>query len=1010
MIRSSAFVLIFLVRAALSFGQAEFGFDHLGADQGLSNLNVTCIHQDAKGFLWFGSFNGLNRYDGYEMKTYFSNPKDSMSLSDNRITCIFEDDKKNLWIGTNIGGLNLYRSDRDNFTHYSKEATPKFQISANRIETIYQDTKGNLWVGTNDGLNIFDYKTYSFQAFYKHERDPSSINSSQVYSVIENQKKELLVLTNETQLNRYSENPKGFLHFALDHRKELLNTGRFIYADKQNDLWIGTLDNGLLRYHDNTLTQYQHDPKNNRSISHNLIKCILEDDQGNIWIGTDGGGINLYNRVTDDFTQIKADEENKNSLSSNAVYSIYQDRAGTIWIGTFGGGINAYNKEKSKFRNYTSNPHISNSLSNRSVLCFLEDSHGSIWVGTDGGGLNRFDRKTNTFEHYRHNPNNPFSISSDVVKIIHEDRQGNIWIGTYLGGLELFDPATGKFYNIKQSDDNSLLYPIIWFIYEDSRNNLWLSTLGNGLCIYNRESKIFKHFQPFAGEGSPGDYNIFSMLEDHLGNLWIGTEDHGINIYNYQTGTFSYLQHNADDDTSLSSDHAWVLFEDSNNNMWVGTGGGGLNLYNRKNKTFERFTTDDGLPGNVINGIVEDNQGNLWITTNKGLSKFNPQNKIFRNYDVKDGLQSNDFNTNAVMAAKNGDLFIGGLNGFNVFTPNHFKDNTYIPPVVLTDFLVSNKPVKVGSRDSILTKQITDSKKIIVSYRESVISFKFAALNFISPEKNQYAYMMEGFEKDWNYRKNTREVTYTNLDPGTYTFRVKASNNDDLWNEEGTSITLIITPPWWKTIWFRTLFSIFVISSAITFYKIRTTNIRREMMREKMRELLVKESQMREERLQHEKDVIELSKSKLEAEVQFKNAELATSVMNVVKQNETLIKIKEDIAQAVKEENRDALIKQIKRIVRQIDLEVKPDQNWDQFEQLFNQIHENFLQKLKEKFPELTSRDLKLCAYLRMNLNSKEIAPLLSLSVRGVEDLRYRVRKKMGLDTSVNLAEFILSL
>jgi two-component system sensor histidine kinase ChiS len=1011
MLRLSTVFLILVLKSLIVFGQADdYSFEHLGAEQGLSNLNVTSIYQDSKGFMWFGTFNGLNRYDGYEMKNYFNNPKDSSSLSDNRITCIYEDNKKNLWIGTNVGGLNLYNSEKNNFIHYTKEAAPKYQISANRIETIYQDSKGNLWVGTNDGLNIYDYKSSSFQSFYKHERDPSSINSSQVYSVIENQNKELLVLTNETELNKYSENPNGFLHFSLDHKNELLNTARFIYADKENDLWIGTLDNGLLRYHDGVLVQYAHDPKNEKSISHNLIKSILEDEQGNIWIGTDGGGLNLYNHVSDDFTQIKTDEENKNSLSSNAVYSLFQDNAGTIWIGTFGGGVNSYHREKSKFKNFTSSPHVLNSLSNRSVLSFLEDSNGVVWIGTDGGGLNRFDKKTNGFIHYKHNPNNPNSISSDVVKSIYEDKRGNLWIGTYLGGLDQFDRANNKFYSIKPSGNTAIPPSIIWFIYEDSRNNLWLSTLGNGLCIYNREKKSFTHFQSFAGEGSLGDYNIFSILEDKQGDLWIGTEDHGINIYDYQTGKFSYMLHNADDEKSLSSDHAWVLFEDSNKNMWVGTGGGGLNLYDRKTKSFEHFTIEDGLPSNIIHGILEDNQGNLWITTNKGLSKFNPQKKNFKNYDVKDGLQSNDFNTNAVMASNNGDLYIGGLNGFNVFTPNRLKDNLYIPPVVLTDFLIFNKSVKIGGEDAILQKQITDTDKITISYKESVISFKFAALNFISSDKNQYAYMMEGFEDDWNYRKNVREVTYTNLDPGTYTFKVKATNNDGLWNEEGTSVILVITPPWWETIWFRALFSIVAVSSAITFYKIRTNNIRRQMIKEKLNELLVKEAQMREERLKHEKDVIELSKSKLEAEVQFKNAELASSVMNVVKQNETLLKIKEEITHAVKEENRETQSKQIKRIVKQIDLEVKPDQNWDQFEQLFNQIHENFLQKLKERFPDLTSRDLKLCAYLRMNLNSKEIAPLLSLSVRGVEDLRYRVRKKMGLDTSINLAEFILSL
>jgi DNA-binding CsgD family transcriptional regulator len=318
--------------------------------------------------------------------------------------------------------------------------------------------------------------------------------------------------------------------------------------------------------------------------------------------------------------------------------------------------------------------------------------------------------------------------------------------------------------------------------------------------------------------------------------------------------------------------------------------------------------------------------------------------------------------------------------------------------------------VKVGGADAILEKEITETETINLSYRESVISFRFAALNYISPDKNSYAYMMEGFENDWNYVGTKREVTYTNLDPGTYTFRVKASNNDGVWNNEGISVKMIITPPWWETVWFESFLVVFIVSAVVLIYKVRTYNIRKTMRLEKERELKVKEAEIREERLLHEKHVVELSKSKLESEVHFKNSELASSVMNVVKQNETLLKIREDISQTLKSDTAENQQKNLKRIIKLIDLEVKPDQNWNQFEQLFNQIHENFLQRLKERYPELTNRDLKLCAYLRMNLNSKEIAPLLSLSVRGVEDLRYRVRKKMDLDTEVNLSEFILKL
>lgn len=1003
-------ILILLNNLSAFAQQNVYSFDHLGVENGLSNPVVTCIFQDSKGFMWFGTYYGLNRYDGYEVKTYLYNAKDSLSLGDNRVTCIFEDDRKNLWVGTNVGGLNLYNRAYDNFIRYEKENEPKFRISSNKIETIFQDSKSNLWVGTSDGLNLFDYNTGLFKSYHKKENDPASLNSNTIYSILEKSGKELIVLTNEKQLNKYSDTPEGFLRFAFDQNKsDLLKTARFLFQDKEQNIWIGTLDDGILKYNNQTLHQYRHETGDPKSLSHNLVRCVMEDDRGTIWIGTDGGGLNLYNTASDNFLRINADPENKTSLNSNAIYSLYQDRSGTIWVGTFGGGVNIYNREKSKFTKYLANKNDLQGLSNKSVLAILEDHNGDIWIGTDGGGLNQFDRETGKFTHFRHEAGNPYSISSDVVKCLYEDANNNLWVGTYLGGLNLFDRKTKQFYQIKPNPAEAAQFStsIIWNIHEDNHNNLWLSTLGNGLCIYNRDTKTFRHFQPFAGYGSLGDYNVVDMLTDTEDNLWIGTEDHGINLYDYKTGTFNYIRHDPRNENSLSSDHAWSLFEDSNRRVWVGTNEG-LNLYHKENNTFEHFTTAAGLPGNIVNNIIEDLQGNLWITTDRGLTKFNYEKKQFKNYDISDGLQGKDFNGNSAMRSRNGDLFFGGIEGFNVFTPTKLKENPHAPPVVITDFQIFNKPVKIGPNE-ILKQHVTESDEVVVSYKESVVSFKFAALNYNSPEKNQYAYRMKGFDKDWNF-SNKREVTYTNLDPGIYTFTVKAANNDNVWNETGTSLTFIVTPPWWETTWFKTMMAITLVSLGSVIYKVRTRNIRKTMRAEKQRELEIKEAQMREERLEHEKAVIELSKSKLESEIQSKNSELATTVMSAVKQNETLLKIKDDIGTALKQPNNDDLQKQLKRVIRVIDQELKPDEAWDQFELLFNQIHENFLQKLKERYPELTSRDLKLCAYLRMNLNSKEIAPLLSLSVRGVEDLRYRVRKKMGLDTSVNLAEFILGI
>lgn len=1006
----STFLIVFIWSALGAQVQTdEFVFDKLSLDNGMSNRSVTAIVQDHNGFMWFGTYHGLNRYDGHSIKTYYFNETDSLSLGDDRVTCLFVDDTNNLWVGTNLGGLNLYNRNHDNFIRYTKESVSNY-ISSNRIESVYQDSNHRLWVATNAGLNLFDYQTQSFKTFSNNVNVKSSINSNQVYTVLEQRANDLLVLTNAGALNRFLPQSQSFESFVpAGIQPKSFATARLLFQDKENYLWIATLQDGLFKLDNNRLvSQYKNEPGNATSLSHNLVKCMLEDQVGRLWIGTDGGGLNIYNRKTDNFTVLRAQQEKNKGLSDNAIHSIYQDKAGSIWVGTLGDGVNIYHPQKPNIKHITRNVNNTRGLSNKIVLSFLEDKDDNFWIGTDGGGLNRYERTTGDFTYYRHNPNNPNSISSDVVKCLYEDSQNNLWVGTYLGGLNLFDRKTKQFKVIKPAGALANGALSIWHIHEDSRQNLWISILGNGVVAYNLKTKTFKHYVPFSGSGALGDYTVMSIHEDNEGTLWFATEDHGVFVFNYQTETFYPYQHNPTDPASLSNNHAWLVLEDVRSNLWIATAGGGLNLFDRKQKKFTSIGVTQGLPSNIITNLLEDNEGNLWLTTSRGITRYNPETKKIKNFDVQDGLQAKDFTVNAAIKLRSGELAFGGTNGFNLFKPSFFRENAQAPDIVFTELKVFNKTILPGG--SMLPQALCETEALTLSYEESVITFQFAALNFVSPDGNEYAYKLEGFDHDWIFCGNRHEVTYTNLDAGTYTLKVKTANNDGVWNEEGASLTLIVTPPWWETIWFKLGVLAVIVIGATSAYKIRTSIIRKTLKAEKQHELEVKEVQVREERLRHEKELVELSKKKLEAEVQYKNAELATSVMGAVKQNETLLRLKDDILQASKADNRDEVLRQLKRVVRLIDEEVKPDENWDQFELLFNQIHENFLQKLKDRYPQLTSRDLKLCAYLRMNLNSKEIAPLLSLTVRGVEDLRYRVRKKMELDTSVNLGEFVLSL
>ena len=1009
--RSALLALLAYLTLRLPVFSQGYVFEHLTVDDGLSNNSILSICQDSRGFMWFGTYHGLNRYDGYHLTSYLSNPRDSLALSDNIVTCLHEDRQQNLWVGTHLGGLNRYDRNRDAFVHYSAESKPRYKLSANKIECIFEDSRGNLWVGTDYGLNLLDRATGTFRAFYARPGDRTTLNSNQVFAVTENDRHEILVLTNVAGFNQYDPRTRRFVQLPAGVPLPAAKTAHLLTQDQRGQYWLGTSERGLLRAAGGQTRQFQHQAGRPQSLSHNQVRAILQTRQGALWVGTDGGGLNLYDPATQGFTHLLADEARPGSLSSNAVYSLYEDRAGTLWVGTFGGGVNFYSQYKAKFAQYTHLPHISNGLGHRSVLAMLQDADGAVWLGTDGGGLDVFDPQTQAFRHFRHDPADPASLASDVVKSLCEDSRGNLWVGTYQGGLDRYDRSRHRFvhYRADSSRTNSLTSNSIWALYEDRHRQLWVSTLGGGLCRMSLDQEgVFTRFQPRTGPGALGDYNVVTMREDHAGNFWVGTEDQGLNLYQPQSGTFRAVRHDARDPNSLSSNRIQVLFEDSHRRLWVGTADGGLNLLNRRTGGFTHFTTADGLPSNVINALLEDRAGNLWLSTNKGLARFDPTHHTSKNFDREDGLQSNEFNINSALQARGGDLYFGGINGFNVFSATVLLSNPNVGPVVLTDVQVFNTSLRPGPPGSPLTQQISEAKTLTLPAQAAAVTFGFAALNYIDPQKSQYAYQLVGFDEDWRFVGTRREATYTNLDPGRYVFRVKAANNDGAWSRQPATLTLIVTPPWWKTFWFRALATLLGLGSAAAFYTLRTNALRKQLRLEKLGELRTKAAELREQRLQHEKTLVELSKTQLETEVQHKNSELATSVMSMVHQNETLLSIRDRVKEAIEEADAAQQRRKMQRVVRLIEKNTDPSQHWQHFEELFNQLHENFMQRLKELYPQLTSRDLKLCAYLRMNLDSKEIASLMGLSVRGAEDLRYRVRKKMQLDTNTNLAEFIL--
>jgi PAS domain S-box-containing protein len=827
----SASIILFLLQSVISSVNAQqqhLQFKHLTTDNGLSQSWVRCIMQDKYGFIWFGTEDGLNRYDGYNFHIYKNNTRDKYSISSSSIRTILEDSRGNLWIGTRLG-LNLYDRKNDRFIRYPRWAE---QI----IWSIAEEKDNNLWIGTDDGLYRFDLKNDSVYIYSPGpvlRSDTSRLISGGITTIFIDSRNNIWIGSNNG-LHLYIKEKDLFFNYYYnkDNSNSISsNDVRTILEDKTGRIWIGTsagLDlfiNARENSGKGIFEHYQNNIKDEESICKGTILSLLEDNKHNLLIGIENAGLDIINlntfkRGVSNFVHFSNDPNRKTSLSNNSIYSFFQDKQGNIWIGTFGNGLNIINPTADRFIHFESEPGSKNSLNNNQVNVLLEESN-YLWIGTEGG-LNRYSKKDGIYKFYVHDPSNKKSIGSNAVWALCKDKQGNLWVGTWGGGLNRYDYQSETFehYYYDDKDSNSIGSDNVFSIYEDTKGNLWIGTMGGGLNIFDRKKEIFTRYN-VSNSAIYTNY-VPSIIETKNGNIWISNET-SFGRFDKTTNTYERYMHIVNDSTSLSSNKSIAIFEDSKENLWMGTDAG-LNLFNKSTRGFTHYGIEDGLPNNSINSILEDNQGNLWLGTNKGLSKFKnavnlPAKPEFRNYEYEDGLQSNEFGQRSCCKSANGMLYFGGTNGFNMFDPDKITNNAYVPPVVITGFKVFNKPELIGERgiriDSVSTEDL------ILSYKQSVFSFDFAVLNYIASSKNQYAYKMEGFDDEWNYVGTTHSATYTNLNPGRYSFRVKGSNNDGVWNETGISLPVVITPPFWETLWFRFSLAAVFLGIILWIYKRR---------------------------------------------------------------------------------------------------------------------------------------------------------------------------------------------
>ncbi|MBN1783092.1 hypothetical protein JW948_18295 [bacterium] len=862
------FRLLLLVCTQAGFAvDTEIQFQHYTVAEGLSQNSIQAVSQDSTGYLWFGTVSGLDRFDGNTFKTYRNVVFDSTSLSHDDISSVIHDHAGRCWVGSNYGGLNLLDPETDRFFHFRHEPDNSNSICSDSVTALFEDSGHSIWVGTVSGLDRLDLPEESDRrpagdwiARVRVTHIPLASDSTGLpvpyITALHEDTRGFLWIGTEGGLFVVNPDSLKFIHYRWKQGSRdciAWDYIRCIYEDRTGQLWIGIEYGGLNRlimpgkvagqndWQRLKRAKFEyvlHDPNNQNSLASDVVNAVLERPAGILWIGTDNG-LDRLNVAEKEFVHFQHHPDKPSSLSNNIVSAIVCDWSGLMWICT-DGGLNTFHDKQhqfSRFQSYTDDP---KTLSHHNVWCMAEDSSGDIWIGTTSG-LNRFTPGSGEMIHYMYDRGNPSSLGDNAILSMLVDRDQMLWVGLNGYGLDraVIKPGMPMRFIHMDCTENGVGSDFILTLFEDRDGALWIGTWDKGLrkilpgnrkkLAGSTETRIpmirFCHDPDNPNSISPN--RIYTICQDHTGALWIGSDGDGINVLSAEhvrvqdpdrePVQFAHFRTDPRDPNSLSHNIVMCILEDRNHDMWFGTFGGGLNRYNRKENRFDHFSIEDGLPDDVVYGILEDGEGFLWISTNKGLSKFEPQTVDFHNFTPSDGLQNYEFNSGAYLETRDGHMAFGGIDGFNYFHPADIALNNYVPPVVISGFLVNNRP-----------RAVTAAKEIVLSHEENYITVEFAALNMVYPEKNRYRYQLLPLEKDWIESGNQRKAIYTHLAPGHYEFRVQGSNNDGVWNRKGTGLAIWIKPPYWKTSWFRILMVVIMLLSAYIILHFRTLSMHRQ--------------------------------------------------------------------------------------------------------------------------------------------------------------------------------------
>jgi ligand-binding sensor domain-containing protein/signal transduction histidine kinase len=836
-------ILIHLIGCiCLNAQDSNLRFRNLSVDDGLSSNTVLAIIQDSKGRMWIGTADGLNLFDGSQFIVYKHFKNDTNSLIDNYISTIIEAPDGNLWIGCSKG-ICIYNPELDIFSNFNSLLKKSEEIKGN-VTSIVFENKDLVWIGSNRGLFRLDFKTMELK---RYENSQLAYVITQIYI---DKNKNLWIGTQSGGVVFFDRLLDKFVKFKGEkYTTEVfsVNSARTIFEDSRGNIWVGS-DLGLEQYDVDSRTYRTHyyDPNNPKGPLQNMVRSIFEDSHKRLWVGYNNG-LTIYDQDKNEFILVKNQVGNPRSIAAEEVWCMTQDKQGSVWFGFYTSGISIFDYDKSHFKSFCNDPNNLNSLAGNYVNNFCEDKFGNIWIATGHKGFDYYNFKTNTFTHYKNDPKNKNSLSSDAVLSIDIDHEGILWIGSWGGGLNRFDPTTKTFthYIPKRNDSNSINGIHIWRALEDKDHNLLIATQQEGLGYYIREKKIFKTYVKDPNNPkSLASNSVNCVYRDKQDVIWVGTS---LGLSKLEDNQFNFKNYLAD------STYIYDVYNDNKGTLWIGTTEG-LFALNLKTDSMHIYTIEDGLGSNSVVGLLEDSHKNIWLSTNNGgISIINIDNRKIQNLTVNHGLISNSFKKRARLKLTDGRMLFGTNEGYMLFHPDSINMIFPTPKIILSDFRINNKSIKITDKDAPLKKHITFADTIILNHDQTVFSIYYTALNYVAPERSNYAYIMQGFDNSWNYMGSIKDANYTNLDPGKYKFRVKVSVNRGIWSDDEASVTIIILPPYYKTWWFRTILVSLIVFILLLFYYLRIAQIRRiniqlkKMVDERTTELALKNEMMREQ-------------------------------------------------------------------------------------------------------------------------------------------------------------------